>query len=373
MPCGSWCSSSTCDQPGCSSCSRSMCNRRTEWEPSQTSDCQSWCDGAAYPSHCLSTQCLGCGRDHGCPERVLPSPLASPASPAPPPSPPTVCAPPGTSEGNPNCIVDEWRCCEQEGLTCWRLNGRGRYGYGQCRESCPDGWDCEAVTKLSPPPPPLPLPDGCAEWTARYGTCIDSPSCCQPGDGCYRRIAPRHVAICRPLPKHGACVDTDEWTCPDNWIFWMPLPSPPPPPPPTARRPAGLQPAAAGRGGGGSLAPAAASALGAWAGLSPADQWLLVIIFALCGLIGLLLYAWCSGRAARASTARRGRQQMLDSDKGGAPSGPSVPASSLPRAASSQPEHEAGPSSDDEASPVPTADGIAVNIEMRPQCSRVVP
>jgi len=135
--------------------------------------------------------------------------------------------------------------------------------------------------------------------------------------------------------------------------------------------PAGWPPA--GRGGGGSLAPAAASALGAWAGLSPADQWLLVIIFALCGLIGLLLYAWCSGRAARASTARRGRQQMLDSDKGGAPSGPSVPASSLPRAASSQPEHEAGPSSDDEASPVPTADGIAVNIEMRPQCSRVVP
>lgn len=292
MPCDAWCSKWTCDQFDCNSCGRWMCERPEGWKPG-LANCHSYCNGFSDPAVCLTIECMSCNGEHGCPDPAAPPP--PPNKPAPPPIPPTACAPPGRSAGYPNCIVPEWRCCTDPALQCFRKGGMGQYGYGQCRESCPGGdWDCEVVRKMSPPSPPLPAPSECSGYIARYGTCLDSPMCCSPGDGCFRRPHPTTAAICRPLSP-GLCEDTDEWVCPDSWIFWTPLPSPPPPPHPAAQN--------------GVAAPAATGALTAWLGMSETDQWAAVAIFGVSGLLLLTGYGWCTARARRnASGARR----MLD-------------------------------------------------------------
>lgn len=69
-----------------------------------------------------------------------------------------------------------------------------------------------------------PMPQGtcepddgwlCPGWeqcTERYGTCLSTKCCKDPGFGCFRRPQADH-AQCRPLAQ-GACTDTDDWLCP---------------------------------------------------------------------------------------------------------------------------------------------------------------
>ena len=291
MPCDSWCSEYTCEQEDCNSCGHFQeCERPAGWVPGPNR-CHSWCDGSVDPSECLQHECNECKADHGCPEPPSPPklpppprpPSRPPHSPSPPPS---ACAPPGHSPGYPNCVVPEWLCCDDPLLQCFRKMGtRGSpEGYGQCRDSCPGGWDCEILQKPKPLPPPAaspPVPHDCSKsgFIDRYGFCFDNPHCCSPDDGCYRRYPPRDAAICRPLSV--PCWDDDEWMCPESWIgFYAPSP-----PYTTPQRSNAV-------GGDGFFA----ASLAAWMSLSVADQWLVVCIFGILGCIALLTYFLCCKR-----------------------------------------------------------------------------
>ena len=176
MPCDIWCSEFTCEQADCSSCGPSEdCARPAGWVAGP--ECHSWCDGSGDPDVCLTLECSECGKEQGCPEPTSPPPPAAPQNPRPPPPPtspsppPTACAPPGHSPEHANCVVPEWLCCEDLALQCFRKQGpQGTpYGYGQCLDACPAGWDCEVLRKPSPAPPPQlsppppPVPRECAE------------------------------------------------------------------------------------------------------------------------------------------------------------------------------------------------------------------
>lgn len=91
-------------------------------------------------------------------------------------------------------------CCTSGNFGCKRKVGKH---FAMCRPmpqgrcTHEDGWECP----------------GWELCTERYGTCITSKCCKDPGFGCFRRAQAEH-AQCRPLASQGTCMDTEDWLCP---------------------------------------------------------------------------------------------------------------------------------------------------------------
>ncbi|KAJ9451100.1 Pectate trisaccharide-lyase [Diplonema papillatum] len=138
----------------------------------------------------------------------------------------TCAAPERTDPPSTSCstVVPKWgpcryspTCCAS-GTQCYEQN---EY-YAQCRPSCKNepNWTCKVLTQ--PPPTDGPATTECSQWVAKYGPCLNAPSCCTTGTKCYEKD--RYYAQCLT-----SC-SGNGWSCNVLTAAAAPPPSPPSPP-----------------------------------------------------------------------------------------------------------------------------------------------